>query len=98
MNWKETVMSDKVLLKKMLGLPDTSTITEYAAQQDMCLPPGLYYKMGAQAQAEITWDKAVREMVEWMIKYRSESTGQFICFTLNKEQWQAKLKEWGRVE
>ncbi len=78
---KDTVMSDKVLLQKMLGLPDTSTITEYAAQQDMSQPPGSYYKAGVQAQAEISFKAGyklaviqnetpfragIREVVEWI--------------------------------
>ena len=36
-----------------------------------------------------------REVVEWMKKYRSESTREFVCLTFVKEMWQAKFKEWG---
>jgi len=39
--------------------------------------------------------KGREEVVEWVKKYRSESTREFICLTLLKETWQAKLKEWG---
>jgi len=85
MNWKETVMNRTERRKAMERAILKNPFLTYPTPQEresVLLP----------AQAEITWDKAVREMVEWMIKYRSESTGQFICFTLFKEQWQAKLK------
>lgn len=61
----------------------------------------------AEAQAEITWDIAIREVVEWIDKNKecveesvSTRRGDKItarCFVveLYEPDWQAKLKEWG---
>ena len=60
---------------------------------------------GQKAQDNFTKDiilrtraQAFREAVEWISKYRSESIREFICFTLFKEAWLAKLEEWGITE
>ena len=55
-----------------------------------------------EAQAEITWDKAIREVVEWM-KAKMELTrcdpdtmAYFQDYVwVDYTEWQAKLKEWG---
>ena len=36
-----------------------------------------------------------KEVVEWMKKYRSESTRDFVCLTFFKANWEAQLKVWG---
>ena len=99
MKAEDTVMSDKVLLQKLLKLPDTSGISEYAAQQDMNQPPGAYYKAGAQAQAEISFKAGMKEVVEWiedMADIESfEDAPKLIGFTMLSEDLQAKLKEGG---
>ena len=41
-----------------------------------------------EAQAEITWDKAIREVVEWITNHGGSLDGI-------RTEWQAKLKEWG---
>ena len=50
-------------------------------------------------QAEITWDIAfkagIKEVVDWVMKYRSETTREFMGFTMSRVEWQANLKEWG---
>ena len=61
MKAEDTLMSDKILLQKLLGLPNTSTITEYAAQQDMNQPPGSYFKAGAKAQVEVSFKAGQEE-------------------------------------
>ena len=45
-------LTDKELLKSMLGLEDNTTITEYAASQDMNQMPGIMFKDGAKAQLQ----------------------------------------------
>jgi len=47
---------------------------------------GLAYLEGKQS--------GIKEVVEYIKKYRSESTSEFICLTFLKETWNAKLKEW----
>ena len=37
----------------------------------------------------------IREVVEWIMKYRSESTREFICLTFIKKDWEAFLKDKG---
>ena len=60
---------------------------------------GKQAKQCLERQTEITWDIAfkagIREVVEWIMRYRSESTREFVCLTLGKEAWQTQLKEWG---
>jgi hypothetical protein len=45
------------------------------------------------SQAEISFKAGIREVVEWVEKYKSETTG-YIHISFGQE-WQAKLKEWG---
>jgi len=56
------------------------------------------YKL-LKAQAEITWDKAIKEVVEWLhqdIRREFPYGGEeLVVFRANGEEWQAKLKEWG---
>ena len=40
-------------------------------------------------------DEGMKVVVEWLKRYRSETTREFVGFTLSREVWQAKLKEWG---
>ena len=35
----------------------------------------------------------LKKMVEWLARCRSESTREFACFSMSREQWQALLKE-----
>jgi len=57
----------------------------------------------AESQAEISFtlgeeqgrQAGVKEVVEWLGLHRSETTRQFVGFTIDKKNWQAKLKEWG---
>ena len=39
--------------------------------------------------------KGIKEVVDWIKKYRSESTREFICLTFSREGFESKLKEWG---
>ena len=36
-----------------------------------------------------------REVVEWMMGHRTETTSEFICFTMLRVNWQAKREGWG---
>ena len=47
----------------------------------------------AKAQAEMTWGKAIKEVVDWVNEQIAEMdrTGYYP----KREMWQAKLKEWG---
>lgn len=96
-NWEDTVMSDKALLQSMLGLPDASGITEYAAQQDMNQPPGSYYKAGASSQAEISFKAGINAIIRWGNEFcdcdieREHPIHRHFC----PKCWQSKMKEVG---
>ena len=57
------------------------------------------------AQAEITWDKAIKEVVDWIhengigcISHRDIEEGRTrggVGLSFIEADWQAKLKEWG---
>ena len=36
-----------------------------------------------------------QEVVDWILRYRSETTREFMGFTMSRVGWEAKLKEWG---
>ena len=48
-----------------------------------------------QNQAEVSFKAGIKEVVEWMMRYRSETTREFVGFTIGNISWQAKMKEWG---
>lgn len=53
----------------------------------------------AEAQAKVTWDKAVRTVVEWMNEHQEKgyklNKKPVIAMVMLPEDWQAQLKEWG---
>ncbi|MBA7499212.1 hypothetical protein ES704_01952 [subsurface metagenome] len=82
MEAKDTVMSDDRLVQVAVDLCDTDmvhTIVNVDINHDRAL---------AKTQAEITWDKAIREVVKWV---RSNA---IFKYDNDREAWQAKLKEW----
>ena len=52
----------------------------------------------AKAQAEITWDKAIREVVEWLEENNqgpwSEASDRKDSLFVLDENWQAQKKTW----
>ena len=48
-------------------------------------------------QAEISFKAGRKEMVEWLMPSRSETTREFIGFVIDKEGWLAKLEELNNV-
>jgi len=42
----------------------------------------------------LQYQAGIREVVEWLKRHRTETTKEFVDFTILKEKWQAKLKEW----
>ena len=56
------------------------------------------YEPKIEDVAESSFKAGIREVVEWLGLHQSETTRQFVGFTICTENWQAKLKEWGIVE
>ncbi len=48
-----------------------------------------------EIQAELAFKAGQKRVVEWIMKYRSETTREFMGFTITRDGWQSKLKEWG---
>ena len=47
-------------------------------------------------QAEITWGRAIKEVVDWIYeKHFTFHTKDAWRVTVDKAEWQAKLKDWG---
>ena len=46
------------------------------------------------AQAEITWAKAIKEVVEWIKHNLSDLEPTTTYMHIDPIEWQAKLKEW----
>ena len=48
---------------------------------------------------EISYRAGIKEVVDWLMQENDKNSrildGSFIIAKLNKERWQAKLKEWG---
>ncbi|KKL97433.1 hypothetical protein LCGC14_1834500 [marine sediment metagenome] len=44
---------------------------------------------------EVSFKAGIMEVVDWVMKYRSETTREFMGFTMSRVEWQANLKEWG---
>ena len=61
-----------------------------------------HFQAELEHQAKITWDKAIREVVEWIVtqqlpkEYQAEEYKGLVVVA--NKQWQAKLKEWGLGE
>jgi len=37
----------------------------------------------------------IKEVVRWIGLHRTETTREFVGFIIGRDNWQAKLKEWG---
>ena len=48
-----------------------------------------------QAQAEITWGKAIKEVVDWVESQGTHENVVIYPIEIYGADWQAKLKEWG---
>ena len=63
------------------------------AQHDRTFP--LAKQEGLEIGIQQGKAKGRREVVEWMNKHRTESTREFICFTILIINWQSQLEKWG---
>ncbi len=89
MDWKDTVMGSGELNKAFDGDFGEAFFDHEPTAEDIFL---IKLKLVAEAQAEITWDKAIREVVEFL-----NDTGMdahTLIFQVSEKGWQAKLKSW----
>ncbi len=92
-SWKDTVMS----YDKMMDIEEAVEDAVFLGQETDAKPLAI-----AKVQAEITWDKAIREVVEWINLEVFENSSGYIfgdeeVFSTKTfhTNWRAKLKEWG---
>ena len=111
MEAKDTMMSDEQLgVFSLAGITLEQdnrrdliihvNLTNYLiAQDEISFKEGAKLSLEKQGLAYLEGKQSgIKEVVEYIKKYRSESTSEFICLTFLKETWSAKLKEWGIVE
>ncbi len=82
MNAKDTVMKKEELTRINNNMPSEAKY-------------GDVFEAIAERQAEISVKAGRRDVVEWIMKYRSETTREFMGFTIMRDKWQAQLKAWG---
>ena len=98
MEAKDTVMDN--LAQAIIAHPDLPMGQAIAIEQ-----AEVSFKAGQEAERAFILqntdrDKRTRlegrkEVVEWIAKYRTETTREFIGFTFTRAEWEAKVKEWG---
>ena len=101
MEAKDTVMSPeeqdnctatKEQLENYLARPDDRVAVSLdLVEKKLVAKAILYGENIAQAQAGITWNKAIREVVEWI----NDTDIMVMLSPRKRREWQAKLKEWG---
>ena len=103
MTWEKTVMSwERIRMvfqeQDKKGTTDNMFRMEALCERQAEVSFKAGYGEGLADGGVIGRKFGIQTVVEWLSKYRSESTREFICFTLFKEAWEAKLKDWGITE
>jgi len=101
MEAKDTVMSDDDI-NGFAHYPDVNLLSEdnwsidkmLEAQAEVSFQAGWRECMSIiETTVKEAQQTGGKEVVEWILKYRSETTREFIGFTLTMAAWEAKQKE-----
>ena len=83
-NWEDTVMSKEQMACET---PQYDEPTQTLLQEQS--------ERIAKAQAKISWDKAIRDVVEWIESVPTREIDGADQYTITLEQWQTFKKERG---